>query len=111
MLAHFGSNIIASLLVLLLSSAAPGVASEVQAAASQAGDLVAQMWLGALMWSGIGLMLMVPVFFLLRSIAKRNPAPQQAERHTRPGGLWSYAALILGAGIYFAAQFSALMQK
>lgn len=80
-LVHFGANLVSGLLILLMLGVPADAAGEAQAAAAQAGDLVAQIWVGTLVWGGIGLILMLPVFFLLRSIGRRYPAPEEPKEN------------------------------
>jgi len=91
-LLHAGSNFVGGTFMLLSSLAAPG-ALEGAAQSSDAGSMV---WIGALVWAVIGLVMLVPVFFLLRSIARRHAAPEAAGAGLSLKTLWAPAAAILG---------------
>jgi hypothetical protein len=91
-LAHVGINLVSALLALLISLAAPGTLE----GAAQTGDLGAMVWIGALVWGVIGLAMLVPGFFLLRSIARRHPAPTWPDARLSFGALWSFAIVVIG---------------
>jgi hypothetical protein len=102
-LVHVGANLLAGLLILMSTLAGPaGAEAAVQNAATVTLDV---LWLGVAIWTGIGLFLMAPVFFLLRSIGKRYPAPEGPRTRLSFKPLWSYALLMIVAIVYFGAQF------
>ena len=91
-LMHAGTNLVGGALVLLTSLAAPGALEE----AAQTADTGAMAWIGALVWGAIGLLMLVPVFFLLRSIARRHAAPEASGGGLSLRGLWAPAAAVIG---------------
>lgn len=92
-LVHMGNNLLAGLVLLLTSLAAPGGVE----GAAQTGDLASMAWMGALVWGGIGLVMLVPLFFLLRSIGRRYPAPAWPEARFSLSSLWSFAIVVIAA--------------
>ncbi len=91
-LVHLGSNLVGGGLVLLTSLAAPGAVE----AAAQTGDAGAMVWIGALVWAVIGVVLLVPVFFLLRSIARRHPLSEEQGPALSLKAAWAPAAAAIG---------------
>jgi CAAX protease family protein len=91
-LAHLGVNLVGGVMVLLTSLAAPGALEE----AAQAENAGSMVWIGALVWAAIGLIMLVPVFFLLRSIARRHPAPEAGGGGLSLKALWAPAAATIG---------------
>jgi uncharacterized protein len=90
---HAGNNLVGGALVLLTSLAAPGALES----AAQTGDAGAMVWIGALVWAVIGLVMLVPVFLLLRSIARRHAAPEAAASTGLSWkALWAPAAAVIG---------------
>ena len=95
-LAHMGANLLPAALVLLISLAAPGGVE----GAAQAGDPGSMIWIGVLVWGGIGLVMLAPWFFLMRSLGKRYPAPAWPAARLSLKDLWSFAAAALGTAGY-----------
>lgn len=95
-LVHIGTNLVSAALVLLSSLAVPGGIE----GAAQAGDLGSMIWIGMLVWGGVGLVMLVPWFFLMRSIGKRYPAVTWPEARLSLNALWSFAAVVIGTGAY-----------
>jgi hypothetical protein len=62
------------------------------------------LWLGVMIWTGVGLILLVPVFLLLRSIGKQYPAPEWPKTRLSFQYLWSYALIMLVVIVYFGVQ-------
>jgi len=91
-LVHLGSNLVGGALLLLTSLAAPGAME----AAAQAEDAGTMAWMGALVWAVIGFVLLVPVFFLLRSIARRYPASKEPSPGLSVRAVWAPAAAAIG---------------
>lgn len=91
-LLHAGTNLVGGSLVLLTSLAAPSALE----GAAQTGNSGEMAWIGALVWGVIGLVMLVPAFFLLRSIARRHPAPETPEGHLGLKALWAPAAAVIG---------------
>jgi hypothetical protein len=102
-LVHQGANLLAGLLILMSTLAGPAGAEAVaQNAAMVSLDV---LWLSVAIWTAIGLLLLAPIFFLLRSIGKRYPAPEVPKTRLSFNSLWSYALLVIVAIVYFGAQF------
>jgi len=95
-LVHMGTNLLAASLVLLSSLAVP----EGVEGAAQTADLASMAWIGTLVWGGIGLVMLVPLFFLMRSIGKRYPALTWPEARLSLNSLWSFAAVVVGVVAY-----------
>ena len=91
-LAHVGLNLIGGALILLTSLAGPGALE----GAAQTGDAGAMVWVGALVWAVIGLVMLVPVFLLLRSIARRHAAPEPAAVGLSLKAVWAPAGAVIG---------------
>lgn len=89
---HLGTNLVGGALLLLTSLAAPGAVE----AQTQATDAGAMLWIGALVWAVIGSVLLIPVFFLLRSIARRYPASEQQGPGLSLKAVWAPAAAVIG---------------
>ncbi len=101
-LVHAGANLISAALVLLVTLAMPaGVDSAAQAQA-QAGDIASMVWIGLLVWGGIAALMLIPGFFLLRSVGKRYAPPAWPEPEARLSlsGLWSWIAPVVGTAGY-----------
>jgi membrane protease YdiL (CAAX protease family) len=99
-LVHAGTNLISALLVLLVTLAMPaGVESATQA---QAGDMASAVWIGLLVWGGIAAVMLIPWFFLLRSVGKHYAPPTWPEPEARPSlnSLWSWVAPVVGTAGY-----------
>ena len=99
-LVHAGANLIAASLVLLITLALPaGVESTAQA---QAGDMASMVWIGLLVWGGIAAVMLIPWFFLLRSVGKRYapPAWPEAEARLSLNSVWSWVAPVVGTAGY-----------
>ncbi len=99
-LVHAGTNLISALLVLLVTLAMPaGVDSAAQA---QTGDMASMVWIGLLVWGGIAAVMLIPWFFLLRSVGKRYAPPTWSEPEARLSlsSLWSWAAPVVGTAGY-----------
>ena len=99
-LVHAGTNLISALLVLLVTLAMPaGVESATQA---QAGDMASAVWIGLLVWGGIAAVMLIPWYFLLRSVGKRYAPPTWPEPEARPSlsSLWSWVAPMMGTAGY-----------
>ena len=92
-LVHAGTNLVGGALALLASLAAPSALE----GAAQTGDAAAMVWIGALVWAVIGLVMLIPVFFLLRSIARRHVAPHAAAGiDLSLNALWAPAVAMIG---------------
>lgn len=91
-LLHAGTNLFGGALVLLTTLAAPGALED----AAQTGDSGAMVWIGALVWGVIGLVMLIPVFFLLRSIARSHAAPEAPGVGLSLKALWAPAAAMIG---------------
>lgn len=103
-LVHVGANLLAGLLALLGTLA---VTAGAEAAAQEAAMLTPQvLWTGVLIWGAIGLVLLAPIFFLLRSIGKRYPAPERSAAGFNLKAAWSTVVVIVGAVAYFVVQLS-----
>jgi len=108
-LVHMGVNLLGGLLMLLNTLTVPAGA---EAAAQNTATLPLDvMWLGVMIWGGVGLVLLVPIFFLLRSISKRYPAPDQPATRLSLRNTWSTIAVSLGAVAYFGAQLLSWMRQ
>ncbi len=90
-LAHVGANLLGGAMLLLTTLAAPGAAQ----AAAQTEDAGAMVWLGALVWAVIAIIALIPVFFLLRSIARKHPAPEAPGTGLSLKALWAPAAAVI----------------
>jgi uncharacterized protein len=95
-LVHMGNNLLPALIMLLISLLLPNGA-ETAAKVSDASSL----WEAMLVWAGIGLIMMIPWFFLIRIIAKHYPQPECQKAGFRLKTLWSFAILMIGAVAYF----------
>lgn len=93
-LLHVGVNLVAALLALLLSQTVSGGLEG--AAVAEAGDLTSVLLTAVLVWGVFGLIMLVPGFFLMRSLAKRNPAPIWPEARLSLGALWPYTLVVIG---------------
>lgn len=112
MLVHCGVNLLGGLMNLLLALAVPAGAEGAMAeAAAQAGDPMATFLLGMAVWGGVGLVMLVPIYFLLRSIGKRNPAPAGPAVRPDLKIAWSSIAVLLLALVYTGAQWVFVMGK
>ena len=101
-LVHAGTNLISALLVLLVTLAVPaGVDSTTQVQA-QAGDMASLVWIGLLVWGGIAALMLIPWFFLLRSVGKRHapPAWPEPEAQLSLNSAWSWVAPVIGTAGY-----------
>lgn len=96
LLVHIGTNLMGGLVVLLISLAVP----EGVEGATQTGDLASMALIGALVWGGIGLVMLVPLFFLLRSTGRRYPAAAWPEVRFSLNSLWSFAVVVIGVAAY-----------
>ncbi len=101
-LVHAGANLIGAMLVLLVTLAMPaGVDGATQA---QAGDMASMVWIGLLVWGVIAAVMLIPGFFLLRSVGKRYTSPTWPEAEARPNlnlnELWSWVAPVVGTAGY-----------
>lgn len=105
-LVHMGTNLLGGLLVLLMSLAVPGGVEGATQGAAQAGDLASVFWIGTLVWGGISLVMLVPLFFIMRSIGKIYPAPEWPEARLSLNALWSFLALMVAAMTYFVYRLS-----
>ncbi len=93
---HAGTNFVGGALILLTTLAAPGALES----AAQTGDAGAMVWIGALVWAVIGLVMLVPVFFLLRSIARLHPVPEASGSELSLKILWApVIAMIVVVGL------------
>lgn len=105
-LVHLGANLLSALLLLLLSLAAPGEVAEAAQGAAPAGDLFAMLLSGVLLWGAITAVLLVPMFFLLRSLGRRYPTPAPIAAQLDLNTLWSFvlaltvAAALLALGLF-----------
>jgi len=108
-LVHMGNNLLAGLIMLLSTLAVPAGA---EAAAQNTTTLTPEiLWLGVMIWGIVGLILLVPVFFLLRSIGKRYPVPEQPATRLSLRSTWSTMAILLGAVAYFGAELLSWMRQ
>ena len=108
-LVHMGNNLLAGLIILLSTLAVPAGA---EAAAQNTTTLTPEMlWLSVMIWGIVGLILLVPVFFLLRSIGKRYPVPEQPATRLSLRSTWSTMAILLGAVAYFGAELLSRMRQ
>ncbi|NTU79384.1 MAG: CPBP family intramembrane metalloprotease [Chloroflexales bacterium] len=104
-LVHLGTNLLSALL-LLLSLAVSGEVAEAAQGAPPASELLAMLWSGVLVWGAITAVVLVPMFFLLRSLGRRYPTPTpvaaQLDLHT----LWSFAlSLVVAAALLILSLF------
>ena len=95
-LVHMGTNLLAASLALLSSLAVP----EGVEGAAQTADLGSMAWIGTLVWGGVGLVMLAPLFFLMRSIGKRYPALTWPEARLSLKSSWSFAAVVVGVVAY-----------
>jgi membrane protease YdiL (CAAX protease family) len=99
-LVHMGTNLIAASFVLLVTLAVPaGAESTTQA---QASDMASVIWIGLLVWGGIALVMLIPLFFLLRSVGKRHAPPTwpEAEARLSLASLWSWVGPVVATAGY-----------
>lgn len=105
-LVHMGTNLLAASLVLFMTLAVPGGIEGATQGGAQAGDLASVFWIGTLVWAGISLGMLVPLFFIMRSIDKHYPAPEWSEARLSLNALWSFAALMVAVMVYFVSRLS-----
>ena len=108
-LAHVGANLLAGLMILLnVLVASAGAEAAVESTATLAPDAI---WLSVMLWVGVGLVLLVPVFFFLRSISRQYPAPEQPASRLSLKTTWSTIPILLGATAYFGYQLLTLIRQ
>lgn len=99
-LVHMGTNLVAAAFALLITLAVPAGAES--AAQAPAGDMASMLWTGLLVWGGIALVMLVPLFFLLRSLGRRHAPPTwpAAEARLSLASVWSWLGALLGTAGY-----------
>ncbi len=108
-LLHIGVNLFSGLFILVNALAVPAGA---EAAAQNTAMLTPNvMWLGIAIWTGVGMVLVVPVFFLLRSFSKRYPAPEFPTGGINLRTIWSTIAVSFVAVVYFCVQLVLWMRQ
>jgi membrane protease YdiL (CAAX protease family) len=82
-LVHIGTNLLNGLLILVITLAAPAGMEAAATGTAQAGDASVMLWMGAMVWGTVSLVMLVPGYFLIRSLNKRHLSPGLAE--AKPG--------------------------
>lgn len=91
-LVHLGTNLISALLTLVVTLRAP--ITNISATQGASGSI---LWTVALVWGGITVVALVPLYVLLKGIDQRYPAPAHAATHLDFQTLWSFALVLLSS--------------